>query len=137
MSRASADIRTPAGAIVAHAMYCGTTDRLWTRLYATSREAWDHYGATYHQDADDGPWLAHVKCDHEPEHGYAYTNYGGGFHWPVAYCLICGLALGPLDWDGQYDIEPRGAWPKDGEPPIDVEIAQAQISARVSEDNNQ
>lgn len=124
MSRASAYVRTPEGEHVAHGIYCGTSDVLQPILTETNDQAWDWYYQRWQRPDGRNPWDVLRDCEHELEVGYAYSDYGGGFYWPVRFCRECMVIHGPLDWDSMYDelVVPEGAswyWPRKGEPPIE------------------
>lgn len=120
MSRASAYVRTPLGEHVAHGIYDGTSDVLDPCLTETRDQAWDYYYNRWERPDGRNAWDVVRECEHELEVGYAYSDYGGGFYWPVRFCRVCMVVHGPLDWDSMYDlVQPaNGYWPKDGEPPI-------------------
>ena len=101
MSRATALIRFPDGTVKA-AMYCGTSDVLWPRLFDDVEEAWDAY-----RDASSDDWYATFHppaplVDGEPVE--IYSDYGGGHWWRGTATRE--YAIGPLDtWDDVPDGE--------------------------------
>lgn len=126
MSRASAYIQAVDGERVAYGIYCGTSDVLMPYMCATGDEPWDlYYARNGRSEEREGWWQKIENCTHEPEVGYAYSSYGGGFYWPVKFCRECMVVHGPLDWDAMDEqlVKPTGSkpwWPLDGEPPIET-----------------
>jgi hypothetical protein len=118
MSRARAEVCEFGGGLVGHGIYDGTSDILSPLLCDTAEDPWDiYYGRSKRADGRN-PWDVRSACTHAHEFGYAWSDYGGGFYWPVGFCRECMVIHGPLDWDGIYDLFGPD-WPKDGTPPIE------------------
>lgn len=125
MSRAGAYIQAATGEKVAYGIYDGTSDVLMPHLSHDRDEPWDIYYREKPWRGGLNPWDALGDCQHELEVGYAYSDYGGGFYWPVKFCRECMLVHGPLTWDAMDEelVKPtygRRWWPLDGTPPIEV-----------------
>jgi hypothetical protein len=120
MSRAQAELLSRDGHHIAWGIYCGTSDVLMPFLCADSKTPWDVFYEGRQWRADGANyWDVLAACKHAPESAYVWSDYGGGFHWPVDWCPTCMVIRGPLDWDSIYD-DLGPAWPKDGRPPIDA-----------------
>jgi hypothetical protein len=130
LSRASAYIQATSGERVAYGIYCGTSDVLMPHLSDNRDELWDVFYERKPWRGGLNPWDTLAACNHELEVGYAYSDYGGGFYWPVKFCRECMVVHGPLDWDAMDEqlVKPSGPkqwWPLDGEPPIETTAADA------------
>lgn len=103
MSRATGYVWDSSGKLVGYAMYCGTSDVMWSRIYPTSEAAWGAYGRT-RDDLD--AWLEEChrdcSCGAEPVHGFIGTDYGKLHHWPATYCLACSAITSNRDFDEQW-----------------------------------
>lgn len=136
MSDASAYVQKFNGEHIGHGHYQGSADCLSPNLAAGDREAWEV--GKGHDSRPDGrnPWDVARDCEHDREQGYAYSDYGGGFYWPVNFCRECMVIHGPLSpypvdygWDAPTpeqrarDAAWREAgWPNDGAPPIEATV---------------
>jgi hypothetical protein len=126
VSRASAYLVTPSGERLGEMIYCGTSDVLYPGVYSTSEEAWRQYRTGERDD-----WERLDRCTERPPHldhlaeAYAYSDYGGGFWWPVRWCRACRVVHDPL---APYDGDESG-WPKDGEPPIEGSVAHRELTS--------
>jgi hypothetical protein len=127
MSRASAYVVTPQGRHLGEMVYEGTSDILLPDVFDDVDDAWAHSRLAGHDE-----WARHEACDHGGEPAYAYSDYGGGFWWPVTYCPACRVVKGPLDWDQMWELGPE--WPKDGRPPIDGTTAAPALPGPEAEE---
>lgn len=90
MSRATLYVRFPDGSL-RYGLYCGTTDIVWPRLYATPDQAWDAYD-------DEGDY---IPGDGEPVD--VATDYGGGQHWTATATRE--FVTSQHDWDSRYEAD--------------------------------
>jgi hypothetical protein len=124
MSDATVEVLLAEGTHAGYSIYQGSADLIYPRLYETQDEAWDHRKTA-------GNW-DHECDDPHPVDAWAYSHYGGGFHWPVKVCHRCGFVLDRLspygeDW-GWSPMPPevraaekawlQAGWPHDGKPPV-------------------
>lgn len=106
MSRATGFVWDAAGEQVGWAMYCGTSDVMWSRIYPSMDAAWDGYRQG---SADGADWyeVTHRECTcgAEPTEGFIGTDYGGLHHWRGTFCLPCGAIIGPHTFDERWDVD--------------------------------
>jgi hypothetical protein len=108
MSRASAAVRFADGT-VKFALYNGTADIVVPGLFDTEDEAWDSYGK---RGETSGP-ASFPPAMGQPEDAEFFTQYGGGFRFPVKATRNC--VIGPLFFDDFADAITDGDvewWPK-------------------------
>lgn len=141
MSRASAYVVKLDGEFIGHCVYSGTSDVLGPNIAESSEAAWEYDDNRASRIDGRNAWDALSECDHEPEQGYVYSDYGGGFYWPASFCRQCMVVIGPLspyvqDYGYSYPTPEQQArddawhaagWPKDGEPPIEGTTSQRQL----------
>ena len=74
------------GDVVGYFMYQGTCDVACTRIFPTSKEAWDH------NRTDEA--YGDCTCGKESTPVILHTDYGGGLHWSSSACLQCKAITG-------------------------------------------
>lgn len=109
MSRASAAVRFEDGTIL-YAIYCGTSCRLWPRLFPTIDAAWDAYEAAPTLDQWTSAFLpAETLPQDSGEPVTIYESYGGGTQWQ-------GFATREYVTSERDRFEVEGAVDCDGDP---------------------
>lgn len=132
MSSATAEIFDKGGQRVGWGVYSGTSDVLDPNIASDPDAAWD-YAKNFGRRRDQrNAWDVASRCSHTDEEGWAYSDYGGGFHWPTHFCRECMVVTGELcPWGQDYGWSlpspeqvaeqkawHEAGWPHDGYPAV-------------------
>lgn len=138
MSRATGYVWAADATLVGYAMYCGTSDMMWTRIYPSQDAAWEGYfesnraydaAARDDTDAIDAALSITSRectCGEVPTSGFIGSDYGRLSHWPATFCLRCEAIVSGTTFDERWSDE-DGDLEREGAPWIEGKVVRRAL----------